>query len=89
MGTYFTPEPKIKRAPTKIVVSVWMPQITTIKRDILWLHREGMGTGLWTHLKISLFWCQWVKLTGGGVTKDQCGMIIVDLNNLEQSWVHR
>ena len=27
-----------------------------------------------------LFWCQWVKLTG--VTKDQYGMTIVNLNNL-------
>ena len=26
--------------------------------------------------------CQWVKLSGGGVTKDQYGMTIVDLNNL-------
>jgi hypothetical protein len=32
-------------------------------------------------LKIHLFRCQWVKLTGGGVTKDQYGMTIVDLNN--------
>jgi hypothetical protein len=33
-------------------------------------------------LKILLFRCQWVKLTGEGVTKDQYGMTIVDLNNL-------
>jgi hypothetical protein len=33
-------------------------------------------------LKIPPFWCQWVKLTEGGVTKDQYGMTIVDLNNL-------
>jgi hypothetical protein len=33
-------------------------------------------------LKIALFRCQWVKLTGGGVTQDQYGMTIVDLNNL-------
>ena len=32
------------------------------------------------HFKVSLFRCQWVKLTG--VTKDQFGMTIVDLNNL-------
>ena len=31
---------------------------------------------------MSLFCCQWVKLSGGGVTKDQYGMTIVDLNNL-------
>jgi hypothetical protein len=30
-----------------------------------------------------LFWCKWVKLTGGGVKVDQqYGMITVDLNNL-------
>ena len=32
------------------------------------------------NFKVPLFWCQWVKLTG--VTKDQYGMTIVDLNNL-------
>jgi hypothetical protein len=33
--------------------------------------------------KIPLFWCKWVKLTGGGVVIDQkYGMITVDLNNL-------
>ena len=29
-----------------------------------------------------LFRCQWVKLSGGGVRKDEYGMTIVDLNNL-------
>jgi hypothetical protein len=33
-------------------------------------------------LKIPLFRCQWVKLTGGEVTKDQYRMTLVDLNNL-------
>jgi hypothetical protein len=33
-------------------------------------------------LKIPLFWCQWVKLNGGGVAKDQYGMTTVDLKNL-------
>ena len=32
--------------------------------------------------KVPLFRCQWVKLSGGGVTKDEYGIIIVDLNNL-------
>ena len=32
------------------------------------------------NFKVPLFRCQWVKLTG--VTKDQYGLIIVDLNNL-------
>jgi hypothetical protein len=33
--------------------------------------------------KIPLFWCKWVKLTGGGVVVDQkYGMTTVDLNNL-------
>ena len=38
-----------------------------------------MGTGLGPNFKVPLFWCQLVKLTG--VTKDQYGMTIVDLNN--------
>ena len=29
-----------------------------------------------------LFRCQWVKVSGGGVIKDEYGMAIVDLNNL-------
>jgi hypothetical protein len=33
--------------------------------------------------KVPLFWCKWVKLTGGGVKVDQqYGMTMVDLNNL-------
>ena len=34
------------------------------------------------NFKVPLLWCQWVKLTRGGETKDQYGMTIVDLNNL-------
>jgi len=35
------------------------------------------------YFKVSLFWCQWVKVTGGGVTVDhQYGMTTMDLNNL-------
>ncbi|XP_039776218.1 uncharacterized protein LOC120643811, partial [Panicum virgatum] len=34
------------------------------------------------NFKVPLFRCQWVKLSGGGVTKDEYGMTIVDLNNL-------
>ena len=34
------------------------------------------------NFKVPLFCCQWVKLFGGGVTKDEYGMTIVDLNNL-------
>ena len=33
-------------------------------------------------LNIPLFLCQWVKLTGGGVRKDQYGMTIVDLTKI-------
>ena len=33
------------------------------------------------NFKVPLFRCQWVKLSGGGVTKDEYGMTIVDLNN--------
>jgi len=34
------------------------------------------------NFKVPLCCCQWVKLSGGGVTKDEYGMTIVDLNNL-------
>jgi hypothetical protein len=33
-------------------------------------------------LNIALFLCQWVKLTGGGIRKDQYGMTIVDLTKI-------
>ena len=34
------------------------------------------------NFKVPLFCCQWEKLSGGVVTKDQYGMTIVDHNNL-------
>ena len=34
------------------------------------------------NFKVPLFRCRWVMLSGGGVTKDEYRMIIVDLNNL-------
>ena len=34
------------------------------------------------NFKVPLFHCQWVKLSGGGITKDVYEMTIVDLNNL-------
>ena len=34
------------------------------------------------NFKVHLFRCQWVKLSGGGVTKDEYVMTIVVLNNL-------
>jgi hypothetical protein len=33
-------------------------------------------------LNIPLFLCQWVKLTRGGIRKDQYGMTIVDLTKI-------
>nr|AAT38101.1 putative TNP2 transposon protein [Oryza sativa Japonica Group]AAV31397.1 putative polyprotein [Oryza sativa Japonica Group] len=36
-------------------------------------------------LKVPLFRCQWVRLTGGGVTIDDSGMTIVDLNKVGYS----
>ena len=33
-------------------------------------------------LNIPLFLCQWVKLTSGGITKDQYGMTTVDLTKI-------
>ena len=34
------------------------------------------------NFKVPPFHCQWVKLSGGEVTKDEYVMTIVDLNNL-------
>jgi hypothetical protein len=43
----------------------------------------GVIEGIWEleyrTLNIPVFHCQWVKLTGGGIRKDQYGMTIVDL----------
>src|SRR5512135_2402032 len=36
-------------------------------------------------LKVPLFRCQWVRLTGGGVTIDDTGMTTVDLNKVGYS----
>nr|AAP12910.1 transposon protein, putative, CACTA, En/Spm sub-class [Oryza sativa Japonica Group]ABF97496.1 transposon protein, putative, CACTA, En/Spm sub-class [Oryza sativa Japonica Group] len=36
-------------------------------------------------LKVPLFWCQWVRLTGGGVMIDDSGMTTVDLNKVGYS----
>ncbi len=36
-------------------------------------------------LKVVLFWCQWVRLTGGGITIDDSGMTTVDLNKVGYS----
>jgi hypothetical protein len=82
MGTYFTREPKIKRAPTKIAVSVWMQQTTMAKKIYYGYIEEIWQLDYGTILNIPLFRCQWVKLTGGGITKDQYRMTIVDLNDL-------
>ena len=35
-----------------------------------------------SNFKVPLFHCQWVKLSRAGVTKDEYGLTIVDLNNL-------
>nr|ABA99466.1 transposon protein, putative, CACTA, En/Spm sub-class [Oryza sativa Japonica Group] len=36
-------------------------------------------------LKVPLFWCKWVRLTGGGVMIDDSGMTTVDLNKVGYS----
>jgi hypothetical protein len=43
MGTHFTQEPKIKKVPTKIAVSVWMPQTTTVKRRHIMVTQRRYG----------------------------------------------
>ena len=84
MGIHFTRSPKIKRAPTKTVVSVLMQQTTMGKRTyIMVTYRRYVNLTMDLLLKSLLFRCQWVKLTGGGVKVDKLyGMTIVDLNNL-------
>src|SRR3954462_11354411 len=70
MGIYFTRTPKIKRAPTKTVVSDLMQQTrmrkwTHIMVEYIWELDYG------PNFKVPLFRCKWVKMTGGGVTVDQ------------------
>jgi hypothetical protein len=86
MGTHFTPESKIKGAPTKIAVSVWMPQTTMVKGDILWLHRRDMRTGLWTHfedtsMSVPMGEADWRRGNKRLVRDDNSGP--------QQSWVQR
>ncbi len=77
--------PKIKRAPTKIVVSAF--DATDENEHCLETY-YGYIEEIWEldygpTFKIPLFRCKWVKLTGGGVVVDQkYGMTTVDLNNL-------
>ena len=82
MVIHFTRSPKIRRAPTKTVVSALMQKPRRERKhygyiqDIWELdYRRG--------LKVPLFRCKWVNMTRGGVTEDpQYGMTTVDLNNL-------
>ena len=82
MGIHFTRSPKIRRAPTKTVVSALMQQPRREMKHIMviediWELDYGRG------LKVPLFWCKWVNMTLDGVTEDpQYGMTTVDLNNL-------
>ena len=83
MVIHFTRSPKIRRAPTKTVVSALMQTTKTGKEtyygyiEDIWELDYGRG------LKVPLFWCKWVNMTRGGVTEDpRYRMTTVDLNNL-------
>ena len=84
MGIHFTRSPKIRRAPTKTVVSAFIATTNTGKEtyygyiEDIWELNYGSGD-----LELPLFRCKWVNMTRGGVTEDpQYGMTTVDLNNL-------
>ena len=83
MVIHFTRSPKIRRAPTKTVVSALMQQPRRQNEtyygyiEDIWEIDYGRG------LKVPLFRRKWVNMTRGGVTKDpQYRMTTVDLNNL-------
>nr|AAT38070.1 putative TNP2 transposable element [Oryza sativa Japonica Group] len=71
-GYTFTREPKTKRARTRTMVTYYGVI------DNIWEQEYGP-------LKVPLFRCQWVRLTGGGVTIDDSGMTTVDLNKVGYS----
>ena len=78
MGIHFTQLPKIKGAPIKIGIDP-NGNIQTYYDRI----EEIWELDYTPNFKVSLFRCQWVKLTRGGITVDkECGMTIVDLNNI-------
>ena len=82
MGIHFTRSPKIKRAPTKTVLSALMQQPRGEMTHIMYI------VDIWEFdyghdFKVPLFQCKWVNLSGGGVQVDQqYEMTTVDLNNL-------
>ena len=61
MHTHFTPENKMKKAPTKIVVYSHQLEIYYGFIEEMWELEYGP-------LKIPLFRCQWVKLPKGVFT---------------------
>jgi len=82
MEIHFTRSPNIKRAPTKTVVSALMRQLIRERTYYVYIE-EIWELDYGSYLKVSLFRCKWVNLTGGSVKEDpQYGMTTVDLNNL-------
>ena len=84
MGIHFTRSPKIKRAPTKTVVSALMQQTTMGQRTTYYGYIEEIWElDYGPTFKVPLFRCKWVNLNGEGVKVDQLyGMTTVDLKNL-------
>ena len=79
MGMHFTRSPKIKRAPTKTVVSATKRGKDTYYGYIVDIWELDHGVDF----KVPLFKCKWFNLSGGGVQVDpQYGMTTVDLKNL-------
>ena len=53
---------------------VWMPRTIMEKKDTYYGYIEEIcELDYGSNFKVPLFHCQWVKLSGGGVTKDEYG----------------
>ena len=81
MGTHFTRQPKIKKSTNQNSGVRMDATDSNGKKETFYGYIEEIWElDYGPNFKVPLFRCQWVKLTG--VTKDQYGMTIVDLNNL-------
>ena len=81
MGTHFTRQPKVKKSTNQNSGVRMDATDSNGKKETFYGYIEEIWEPDYDpNYKVSLFRCQWVKLTG--VTKVQYGMTIVDLNNL-------
>ena len=82
MVTHFIQEPKITRAPIKIVCVRIDATDSSGQTNSYFGYIEEIWELDYGPLKIPLFRCQWVKLTGKCVYIDEYGMTTVDLKEL-------